>query len=118
MPQDGAPSHADPRETGSEFIDLLRRYVLQETLDPLKAAGRNLAVGAAAALIFGVASVLLLVGILRLLQSETGTAFRGDLSWLPYLITIGFGLIMLGGFGLLILRSAGRDRPAAPGGPS
>jgi hypothetical protein len=31
---------------------------------------------------------LLLLGLLRLLQTETGTSFTGNLTWVPYLITL------------------------------
>jgi len=34
-----------------------------------------------------VGAVLLLLAGLRALQTETGTSFTGNLSWLPYLIT-------------------------------
>jgi hypothetical protein len=39
-------------------------------------------------LLFALGSVLLLLGLLRFLQTETGTALTGNLSWIPYLIVI------------------------------
>ena len=35
-----------------------------------------------------VGAVLLLLAGLRALQTETGTSFTGNLSWLPYLFTV------------------------------
>ncbi len=112
MPDDRGSPHADPRETGNELVDLLRRYVLQETLDPLKSAGRRLAFGSIAAVLLGVGSILVLVAILRVLQGETGDTFAGTWTFVPYLITIFVGIAMLGGFGLIILKTAGRDEIA------
>ncbi|HEV8064184.1 MAG TPA: hypothetical protein VGP46_05100 [Acidimicrobiales bacterium] len=106
------PKHAKatPKETSTkgeigEFVDLTKRYVLQETLGPLKSIGRTLAFGSAGAIMFGFASVLALVGVLRVLETETGTRFAGNLTWLPYLITIGAGLLILLLAALILLRS-------------
>jgi peptidoglycan/LPS O-acetylase OafA/YrhL len=38
-------------------------------------------------LFIGIGVLMLLIGLLRLLQGETG-AFDGNLSWIPYLIVI------------------------------
>jgi hypothetical protein len=108
----GQPKHAksSSRESSTkgdigEFVDLTKRYVLQETLGPLKSIGRTLAFGSAAALMFGFASILGLLGVLRVLETETGTRFSGNLTWLPYLITIGAGLLILLLAALILLRS-------------
>jgi len=62
-------------------------YAKQETLGPLKGAGRWLALGAAGAVFIGLGSVFVLIGVLRLLQTET-SAFDGGWSWVPYLIVL------------------------------
>jgi hypothetical protein len=98
----------DPREESSELIDLLRRYVIQETVDPIQLASRTLLFGSAAAIFLGIGIVLLLLGVLRVLQTETGTTFLGSLSWVPYLITAGLGLIVVSGFGFSLLRARGK----------
>lgn len=70
-----------------ELANLVVAYAKQETLDPIRGAGRWLAYGfgAIVALIFGVA--LLALGTLRLLQYEV---FAGATtwSWIPYLIVM------------------------------
>ena len=68
--------HADPREEGAELFGLLRRYVIQETVTPLKTVGRTLLFGSIAAVLLGIGTVLLLLGVLRVLQTETGSGFR------------------------------------------
>ncbi|HEY3942297.1 MAG TPA: hypothetical protein VGL60_07410 [Acidimicrobiales bacterium] len=75
-------------------------YVKQEALTPLKGLARFVLFGLAGSLAIATGTVLLLVAALRVLQSETG-AFRGNLSWIPYVIVVALG-------GLLIALSAWR----------
>ena len=49
---------------------MVRAYVKQETLDPLRGVGRWLAWGAAGAIALLFGAVVGLVGVLRLLQAE------------------------------------------------
>lgn len=72
----------------SELVDLVRAYAKQETIEPLKGVGRWLAFGVAGSLLLGTGLVLLAVGGLRALQTETGDAFDGNWSWAPYLIVL------------------------------
>jgi hypothetical protein len=83
---DTSPSRHESASIG-EVVDLVRDYAKQETLGPLKGAGRWLALGAAGAVLIGLGSVFVLVGVLRLLQTET-SAFDGGWSWVPYLIVL------------------------------
>ena len=71
-----------------EIFDLVKAYGRQETLDPLKGAGRWLGLGLAGSLLLVIGSLELILALLRALQTETGSSFGGNLSWLPYLITI------------------------------
>ncbi|MGB9112254.1 MAG: hypothetical protein WCF24_05965 [Acidimicrobiales bacterium] len=80
------------------FSDLFRRYVLEEALKPLRHLGRRLAFGVLGAILIGIGSVAALVGVLRVLQTETGSAFAGTWSFAPYLLTAATGLAALGGF--------------------
>jgi hypothetical protein len=82
---------SDPTELPTHAQDLVRlvvAYVKQETLDPIKDLKRFLLWGVLGTLAVSVGLVLLFLGVLRLLQDETGSTFRGHLSFLPYVITV------------------------------
>ena len=66
----------------AEVFDLLKDYARQELIDPLKPAPRWLAMGVAGSLMLIVGSILLLLALLRGLQTETGSAMTGNLSWI------------------------------------
>ena len=76
-----------PGEAG-ELWQLVVGYAKQETLDPVKNLGRFLGFGLGGALLGSVGAVLLLLGGLRLLQTETGGAFDGNLTFIPYLLVL------------------------------
>lgn len=84
------------RQSGGETVQLVIDYVKQETLGPLKGLGRFLAYGVVGSLSLCVGVLLLLVAVLRLLQTETGGAFTGNLSWLPYLIVSALAVVVIG----------------------
>jgi hypothetical protein len=74
------------RGPGGDVVELVVAYARQETVGPLRGLGRFVAFGVVGAVFMAVGiSVLLLAG-LRVLQTETGTTFTGNLSWVPYLI--------------------------------
>lgn len=79
----------------SELLDLVRAYAKQETIVPLKGIGRWLAFGLAGSLLLGTGLVLLAVGALRALQTETGETFDGNWSWAPYLIVLAACAVVL-----------------------
>jgi hypothetical protein len=79
----------------SELWDLTKTYAKQETVDPLKNLGRFLGAGIPGAIVLGTGVILLMLSMLRLLQTETDTTFTGNLSWIPYVIVlIGGGLLI------------------------
>lgn len=82
-----------PRESASigEVVEFVTEYAKQETIDPIKGAGRWLGYGVAASLLLGVGLSLLLLGLLRLLQTEWNRSATGSLSWLSYLIVVVVG---------------------------
>jgi hypothetical protein len=84
-------------QSGQDATQLVIDYLKQETLEPLQGVGRFLIFGIVGSLALCVGVVLLLIGLLRLLQTETGSTFTGDLSWLPYVIVAipAVGLIAL-----------------------
>ena len=79
----------------AELVDVLKGYALQETVEPLKGAGRWMGVGVAGALSFGIGGILLLLGLLRLLQTEWERTATGALSWVSYLIVLIIGGIAI-----------------------
>ena len=66
-----------------ELVDLVVAYAKQETVDPLKRLGKNVAFGVVGAVLVGTGSVFLALSTLRALQTEVDT-FDGNLSWAPY----------------------------------
>jgi hypothetical protein len=81
------PADADSASVG-EIVNYVTAYAKQETLGPLRGAGRWLGAGMAGAALLGVGAVLLLLGLLRLLQTEWTRSATGNLSWLSYLIVL------------------------------
>lgn len=84
---------ADPQqksipEVASELFELTKGYARQETVEPLRGVGRYLAFGTAGALLLGIGVVLLILSGLRALQTQTGSTFTGNLSWIPYAIVL------------------------------
>jgi hypothetical protein len=79
----------------SEVFDYVKAYALQETVGPLKGAGRWLGYGVAAALTLGLGLMFLLIGLLRVLQTEWDRSGTGSLSWLAYLVTFIVTVILL-----------------------
>jgi hypothetical protein len=84
-----SPSSRDDDATSiAGVVDLVKTYAKQETLDPMKGAGRWLAMGVAGAAVLGIGLVLVLLGLLRLIQTEWDRAASGSLSWLAYLVVL------------------------------
>lgn len=87
---DSAPPSRGKNDDASlgDVIEFVKTYAKQETLGPLKGAGRWLAFGAAAAFAMGLGLMIMLLGLLRLIQTEWDRSSSGSLSWLAYLITL------------------------------
>jgi uncharacterized protein involved in cysteine biosynthesis len=83
-----------PGEIG-EVIDLVKTYVRQETVGPLKGLGRKVGVGLAAALLIGLGLFFLGLGLLRLIQDKLPRLATGSLSWLSYLVVVAFCAIVI-----------------------
>jgi hypothetical protein len=79
-----------------ELWQLVVAYLKQETIEPLKGLVRFLGVGAGAMFCFGIAAVLLILAALRALQTETGDAFDGNLTMIPYVIVLVGAVIVAG----------------------
>lgn len=87
------PRRGLPAETARELLDLLKAYLRQETVEPLRRLGRYVGLGLAGSALLAVGLVLLALSGLRALQTETGSTFTGSWSWAPYLIVlVGLGV--------------------------
>jgi hypothetical protein len=83
-----SPSSRSRRASLGEVVDLTKRYALQEIVGPLRNVGRWVGMGLAGAVLLGIGMLTLLVGLLRLLQTETGDVFDGNWSFVPYVIVL------------------------------
>ena len=82
-------------ELGPLDHDLIKNYARQETVDPLTGAGRWVGLGLAGSVLLMIGGIALTLAMLRALQEETGTAFTGNLSWAPYLLTLFAVLVVI-----------------------
>ena len=87
---DPAPRLSTRRESASvgEVVEYVREYAIQETVGPLKGAGRWIGFGAGGAALLGLGIMLLMLGLLRLIQSEWDGIAEGGTSWIPYAIVL------------------------------
>ena len=79
----------------ADFFELVKAYAKQETVEPLRGAGRWLGFGIAGSLLLMLGGISLTLAMLRVLQEETGTSFTGNLSWVPYLATLVAAIVVL-----------------------
>jgi len=103
-------------EVMQELKELTITYAKQETVDPLKSMFRWVGFGVGGSLVLAIGLSLLGLAGLRALQTETGTMFTGNLTWIPYLI-VGAALGFIAGmsiyFGPMKDGRAHRDRREA-----
>lgn len=99
----GADDHVTTRPAArrdeaslGEVVEFVKAYAKQETIDPVKGAGRWLAYGAAGAFALGLGLLLVMLGLLRVLQTEWERSASGSLSWLAYVIVLVVTLVLLG----------------------
>lgn len=76
---------------------MVKEYARQETLGPLRGAGRWIGFGLLGALFIGGGTAFLVLGMLRLIQTEWPSTFDGRwMSLLPYLFGLVFCLVVAG----------------------
>ncbi|MDA8295658.1 MAG: hypothetical protein M0004_03540 [Actinomycetota bacterium] len=83
----------------AELVETARlawRYVLQETVGPLKGLAKRAGLALAGAFVLAVGLVVVMIGVLRVIQGETGGTFSGSLTFVPYLLTAIGALVVLG----------------------
>ena len=98
------------RHAGDDAFQLTVDYLKQETIQPLRGLGRYLYMGIAGSFFLAFGILVILIGVLRLLQTETGTALKGDWSWVPYAVVIVLGLMVIGVAVWRITAGPGRQR--------
>jgi hypothetical protein len=80
----------------SSVVQLVKDYARQETLGPLKGWGRYILFGVAGAMVLGLGIAVSMLGLLRMLQTETDWFDGPSTSILAYLITFGACIIVVG----------------------
>jgi len=92
-----------------DLVDLMRDYAKQETVGPLKGAGQFLAYGVAGSVVMSIGVVMLILAGLRALQTQTGTALTGNLSWIPYFVMLLISAAVVGLSAFAVVRNSGGD---------
>jgi hypothetical protein len=92
--QDGSSSKSLSDQV-SDLWGLTVTYAKQQTVDPLRGLGRFLGFGVAGAVCWSIGVILLLLAALRALQTQTGDLFGANLSFVPYLITLVAGVVVM-----------------------
>ncbi len=101
------------RHAGDDAYQLTVDNLKQEVLEPLRGLGRFLYMGILGSFFAAFGILLMLLGVLRLLQTETGTALTGDWSWVPYAVVVVLGIFVIGVAALRI--QAGPGQRKVPG---
>ena len=101
----GEDARRNEQVSVGDVVDLVKTYAKQETIGPLRGAGKWLGLGAAGAFLLGLGLVIMLLGLLRLIQTEWDRAATGALSWLAYLIVLVVTIALL----VIVIKRIGRD---------
>lgn len=78
--------NSSPDVSKGDVVDLVVAYAKQETIGPLRGAGRWILWGLVSMAFISLGMVLFSLGILRLVQDVSGTSLDGSWSWVPYAI--------------------------------
>ena len=89
------PRRDDEPPTIAGVVDMVTTYTKQETLGPLRGAGKWLAMGTAGAALLGLGLSIITLGLLRMVQTEWDRSAEGSLSWLAYLVALIFSVALL-----------------------
>ena len=92
------------RQGVGDLFELIKDYARQETVDPLKGAGRWIGMGLLGTLLLMIGGIAVTLALLRFLQEETGSTFTGNWSWAPYAITLGALVVAIGLLGYRITK--------------
>lgn len=78
-----------------ELLDLVVAYARQETIEPLRGAGRWILRGLAGMVLVSLGMVLFALGLLRAVQDLAGGTFDGSWSFVPYVVGVVFSAIVV-----------------------
>jgi hypothetical protein len=98
------------RHAGDDAFQLTVDYLKQEVVEPLRGLGRFLYMGIAGSFFLAFGLLLILLGVLRLLQTETGSALDGDWSWVPYAAVVVLGVAVIAVAALRIQSGPGQRK--------
>ena len=98
------------RNAGDDAFQLTVDYLKQEVVEPLRGLGRFLYMGIAGSFFLAFGLLLILLGVLRLLQTETGSALTGNWSWVPYAVTVVLGIAVIAVAALRIQAGPGKAK--------
>lgn len=90
------------RQGVGDLFDLIKNYAKQETTEPLKGAGRWIGFGLAGSVLLMLGGIFMTLATLRLIQEEGPSWTTGNLSWLPYVLTLVVVIITIGVLALRI----------------
>lgn len=94
----------DSPDSLSDTLQLVKDYARQETLGPLRGWLRYVGYGVTGAAVLGIGLIVLALGVLRLLQTET-SAFSGpNTSVVAYVITLAVCVVVIVAVGWQIKR--------------
>jgi hypothetical protein len=85
-----------------DLKDMTVTYARQETVEPLKGLVNFFKFGFAGSVLVALGTIELTLFILRVLETETGTALTGNWSWVPYAVALLFDALVTGLFILFI----------------
>ena len=81
----------------TDLYESVKEYARQETIGPLRGAGRRIGFGLAGSLRVGIGAAFLALGLLRMLQTEAPGFFHGRwMALLPYFVALLFCLVVVG----------------------
>lgn len=84
----------DTSTTFGDVVDLVRAYVRQQTVTPLRGVGRWVAFGLFGGILLVIGLVFLAMGALRVMQGIA--VFEGGLSFVPYFVVLVASIVLIG----------------------
>jgi uncharacterized membrane protein YidH (DUF202 family) len=85
----------DDQTTIAGMVELVKTYAQQQTVDPIKGAGRWMGYAAGGAVVLAIGLGIVLLGLLRLLQFEWPRSASGSLSWVSYAVVLVVSVIIV-----------------------